>query len=148
MFAPFPRPIHTRSGACSTSISATAIPYTLNPSTDSEDPADIRGPNMQSSRMKAPTTNSRQKESHFLDKYGQRHHSYDAEKAPYPLSYDRSVLELCVSHDGIDRHSRFKLSHREALAQRFLMDVMQTVSFVKFAEGPPKRSLDLGCGVN
>lgn len=30
-------------------------------------------------------------------KHGQRHHSYDPEKAPYPVSYDRHVLELCVS---------------------------------------------------
>ena len=32
----------------------------------------------------------------FQYKYGQRHHSYDSEKAPYPLSYDKRVLELCV----------------------------------------------------
>jgi hypothetical protein len=30
----------------------------------------------------------------FLNKHGHRHHSYDPEKAPYPLSYDRQVLEL------------------------------------------------------
>ena len=38
----------------------------------------------------------RLKESQFLLKHGQRHHSYDPEKAPYPLSYDRHVLELYV----------------------------------------------------
>ena len=38
----------------------------------------------------------RQKESQFLYKYGQKHHSYDAEKAPYPVSYNPAVLELCV----------------------------------------------------
>lgn len=30
----------------------------------------------------------------FLNKHGHRHHSFDPEKAPYPLSYDRQVLEL------------------------------------------------------
>jgi hypothetical protein len=36
------------------------------------------------------------KEGHFVYKHGQRHHSYDSEKAPYPLCYDRSVLDLLV----------------------------------------------------
>ena len=30
----------------------------------------------------------------FLIKHGHRHHSFDPEKAPYPLSYDRQILEL------------------------------------------------------
>lgn len=30
----------------------------------------------------------------FLNKHGHRHHSFDPDKAPYPLSYDRQVLEL------------------------------------------------------
>src|SRR6267378_1887699 len=32
----------------------------------------------------------------FQYKYGKKHHSYDNEKAPYPLSYDKHVLELYV----------------------------------------------------
>lgn len=36
------------------------------------------------------------KEGNFTFKHGQRHHSYDSEKAPYPLCYDRPVLELLV----------------------------------------------------
>lgn len=36
----------------------------------------------------------RLKEGQFVYKHGRRHHSYDSEKAPYPLSYDRQVLEL------------------------------------------------------
>lgn len=37
---------------------------------------------------------SRLKETQFQVKYGHKHHSYDPEKAPYPVSYDRHVLEL------------------------------------------------------
>lgn len=36
----------------------------------------------------------RSKETQFQMKYGHKHHSYDPEKAPYPVSYDRRVLEL------------------------------------------------------
>jgi hypothetical protein len=36
----------------------------------------------------------RHKEGQFVYKYGKRHHSYDREKAPYPLSYDKEVLEM------------------------------------------------------
>ena len=41
--------------------------------------------------------NLRLKESQFISKHGHRHHSYDNEKAPYPLSYDRHVLEMWVA---------------------------------------------------
>jgi hypothetical protein len=36
----------------------------------------------------------RGKENQFTDKGGHRHHSYETEKAPYPLSYDKDFLEL------------------------------------------------------
>ena len=36
----------------------------------------------------------RHKEGQFVYKHGKRHHSYDSEKAPYPLSYDKEVLEM------------------------------------------------------
>ena len=36
----------------------------------------------------------RAKESQFQVKYGHRHHTYGSDKAPYPVSYDRSILEL------------------------------------------------------
>ncbi|KAH7886106.1 hypothetical protein F5I97DRAFT_2025859 [Phlebopus sp. FC_14] len=64
----------------------------------------------------------------FLNKYGHRHHSFDPEKAPYPLSYDRQVLEL------------------ESMDHKFVIHVKKSVSVVRFTNGPPHRSLDLGCG--
>ncbi|KIJ66297.1 hypothetical protein HYDPIDRAFT_86952 [Hydnomerulius pinastri MD-312] len=64
----------------------------------------------------------------FLNKHGHRHHSFDPEKAPYPLSYDRQVLEL------------------ESMDHSFVMHVKKSVSVVPFTDGPPTRSLDLGCG--
>lgn len=54
----------------------------------------------QSTLSTTSTTSSRRtgtrKEGQFVFKHGQRHHGYDNEKAPYPLSYERSVLELSV----------------------------------------------------
>ncbi len=37
-----------------------------------------------------------QPKGHFVHRHGQRHHSFDNEKAPYPMSYNRDVLETCV----------------------------------------------------
>jgi hypothetical protein len=37
---------------------------------------------------------ARAKETQFLMKYGHKHHSFDAEKAPYPVSYDRHIVEM------------------------------------------------------
>ncbi|KAF9245796.1 hypothetical protein BU15DRAFT_85484 [Melanogaster broomeanus] len=64
----------------------------------------------------------------FLNKFGHKHHSFDPEKAPYPLSYDRQVLEL------------------ESMDHAFVRRIMKSVSVVPFPDGPPQRSLDLGCG--
>lgn len=36
----------------------------------------------------------RAKETQFQIKYGHKHHTYGSDKAPYPVSYDRSILEL------------------------------------------------------
>ncbi|EFI28681.1 hypothetical protein CC1G_01857 [Coprinopsis cinerea okayama7 len=70
---------------------------------------------------------TRTKELQFLRKYGHRHHSYDNEKAPYPLSYDKHVLEM------------------EALDNRLTQHLRGSSSFVNFDESPA-RVLDLGCG--
>ncbi|KAG6837675.1 hypothetical protein H0H93_004951 [Arthromyces matolae] len=70
----------------------------------------------------------RLKEGQFHFKHGHRHHSYDSEKAPYPLSYDRHILEI------------------ESLDNRLAQHLRGSVSFVNFSEGPPDRTLDLGCG--
>ena len=34
------------------------------------------------------------REDNFTIKHGSRHHSYDSEKAPYPLSYDKEFIGL------------------------------------------------------
>lgn len=39
---------------------------------------------------------ARQRETQFILKHGRRHHSYDSEKAPYPMSYDKDIVELYV----------------------------------------------------
>ncbi|KXN88799.1 Demethylmenaquinone methyltransferase [Leucoagaricus sp. SymC.cos] len=70
------------------------------------------------------------KEGNFVFKHGQRHHSYDSEKAPYPLSYDRAVLDL------------------ESLQHKFVLTLKGSVSFVNFEDDcRPRRVLDLGCGM-
>ncbi|KAG6901217.1 hypothetical protein C0995_015205 [Termitomyces sp. Mi166 len=72
----------------------------------------------------------RLKEGQFKYKHGHRHHSYDNEKAPYPLSYDRHILEI------------------ESLDNKLAQYLRGSVSFVNFNEGLPQRTLDLGCGVH
>ncbi|KAF9502371.1 S-adenosyl-L-methionine-dependent methyltransferase [Pleurotus eryngii] len=74
---------------------------------------------------KRPGT-ARKEEPRVLD--GRLYHRYDPEKAPYPLCYDRQVLEL------------------EALDNRLMKHLKGSTSFINFSEGPPQRSLDLGCG--
>ena len=37
---------------------------------------------------------ARSKETQFLMKYGHKHHAFDAEKAPYPVSYDPLIIEM------------------------------------------------------
>jgi hypothetical protein len=55
-----------------------------------------------SSNVTTITTNgagkrlARAKETQFLMKHGHKHHSFDAEKAPYPVSYDRHIIEMLV----------------------------------------------------
>ncbi|KAJ3548860.1 hypothetical protein NMY22_g1106 [Coprinellus aureogranulatus] len=70
---------------------------------------------------------ARQRETQFILKYGRRHHSYDSEKAPYPMCYDKDIVEL------------------EALDNRLTQHLRGSSSFVNF-EQPPTRVLDLGCG--
>ncbi|KAF5368561.1 hypothetical protein D9758_002245 [Tetrapyrgos nigripes] len=72
----------------------------------------------------------RLKESQFISKNGQKLHSIDPEKAPYPLSYDRHFLEL------------------ESLDNRLTSFLRNgTVSFIDFPKDEiPEHCLDLGCG--
>ncbi|KAK0465575.1 uncharacterized protein EV420DRAFT_1514980 [Desarmillaria tabescens] len=48
----------------------------------------------------------RLKESSFTIKFGSRYHSFDNEKAPYPLCYDRHVLELESLDNRFVKHLR------------------------------------------
>ncbi|KAK7465408.1 hypothetical protein VKT23_005386 [Stygiomarasmius scandens] len=71
------------------------------------------------------------KDSQFEIKNGQKLHSFDAEKAPYPLSYDKHILEL----ESLDNR-----------LTKFLRNGSQ--SFFNFPEDEqPCRCLDLGCGM-
>ncbi|KAJ3539166.1 hypothetical protein NM688_g6406 [Phlebia brevispora] len=71
---------------------------------------------------------SGKKENQFLLREGSRLHAYDRDKAPYPFSYDRDLLELsCIDHALIYR-------------------LKQSVTVINFKE-LPKRCLDLGTGL-
>lgn len=95
MFGPFPRPAQARSLPTSSPKQS----YTLShhDTLSSLNMADTGYPYNAIDANKSPTASSKQKECHFLIKHGSRHHSYDLEKAPYPLSYDRVVFEVCVA---------------------------------------------------
>jgi hypothetical protein len=66
-----------------------------------QDIPDITSPSPRTTTVTSASLDSkrrtRTKESQFVLKYGSKHHSYDQEKAPYPLSYDKHVLDLSVS---------------------------------------------------
>ncbi|TRM66078.1 hypothetical protein BD626DRAFT_196556 [Schizophyllum amplum] len=73
------------------------------------------------------------KGAQFTIKHGQRHHAYDPEKAPYAVSYDRTILELEALDLALVKHLR-----------------EGSVSFVNYDsedyDAHPQRVLDLGCG--
>lgn len=74
---------------------------------------------------------TRLKETQFTYRYGQKLHSFEPEKAPYPVSYDKEILEL---------------EHLDGQLVKYLRQ--GSVSFIDFLEGErPQRCLDLGCGV-
>lgn len=54
--------------------------------------SDSSGQSTPSSDKKPPATRI----GDFVIRHGQRLHAFDSEKAPYPLSYERSVLEMSV----------------------------------------------------
>jgi len=82
----------------------------------------------------------------FQYKYGQRHHSYDSEKAPYPLSYDKHVLELYVLPFPLSIANFLIPVYSESLDNRLAQYLRGSISFANLDE-PPTRVLDLGCGV-
>ncbi|KAJ3725582.1 hypothetical protein DFJ43DRAFT_1002537 [Lentinula guzmanii] len=73
---------------------------------------------------------TRSKETQFNYRYGQKLHSFEPEKAPYPISYDKDILEL---------------EHLDGQLVKYLRQ--GSVSFLNFHEAErPQRCLDLGCG--
>ncbi|KAJ7446496.1 hypothetical protein B0H11DRAFT_2084990 [Mycena galericulata] len=83
------------------------------------------------------STKRQPRKGQFENKHGQRHHTYDREKAPYPIAYSKHVLEL------------------ESIDMRLVSHMNNgSVSFVDFSDenwtddgvATPERSLDLGCG--
>ncbi|KAJ3829833.1 hypothetical protein F5880DRAFT_1519593 [Lentinula raphanica] len=73
---------------------------------------------------------TRLKETQFNYRYGQKLHSFEPEKAPYPISYDSEILEL---------------EHLDGQLVKYLRE--GSISFVNFLEAElPQRCLDLGCG--
>lgn len=103
-----------------------------------------------SSYTLTPTFDTK-RQSRFKDefhyKYGQRLHSYDNEKAPYPLSYDRHVLEMYVVPLVVLEEANWSFKNRESLDNRLCQHLRGSASFVNFKGDPPERILDLGCGV-
>ncbi|KAI9460513.1 hypothetical protein BJY52DRAFT_1262153 [Lactarius psammicola] len=81
-------------------------------------------------RSTLPLTEPRRKENQFVEKHGRKHHDYPPGKAPYPISYDKDVLDS----DAMDHH-----------LWRTLFDSRPTLMVTP--NYPPKRVLDLGCGV-
>ena len=74
----------------------------MHPSSFLQDRGELRetlpSPVIQSSASNGSSVDgkrqARQRESQFILKHGRRHHSYDSEKAPYPMSYDKDIVEL------------------------------------------------------
>ncbi|KAH9942928.1 hypothetical protein B0H21DRAFT_866139, partial [Amylocystis lapponica] len=69
------------------------------------------------------------KENKFFFQHGSKLHSYGRDKAPYPLSYNREVMELSL----MDRS--------------LMIETHKSVSFVDFNGKLPKRCLDVGTGM-
>lgn len=44
-------------------------------------------------RPTLPVAEPRRKENQFVKKRGRKHHNYPPGKAPYPISYDRDILD-------------------------------------------------------
>lgn len=72
---------------------------------------------------------SAKREDKWILQHGSKLHSYGRDKAPYPFSYNREVLDMsCTDH-------------------AFIARMKGSVSFVDFKGDPPRRCLDLGTGL-
>ncbi|OSD03293.1 hypothetical protein PYCCODRAFT_1477156, partial [Trametes coccinea BRFM310] len=71
----------------------------------------------------------RGKEHQFVYRHGSKLHAYDRDKAPYPCSFDRDVVEL------------------QCLDNSMIVESKGSASFIDFKDKPPKRCLDIGTGL-
>ncbi|KAI8990481.1 hypothetical protein BD414DRAFT_535785 [Trametes punicea] len=77
---------------------------------------------------RSPKT-ARAKEYQFVYRNGSKLHAYDRDKAPYPCSFDRDVVEL------------------QCLDNSMIVQSKGSASFIDFKDKPPKRCLDIGTGL-
>jgi hypothetical protein len=101
-------------------------------------------------RSTFPAAEPRRKENQFVIKRGHKHHNYPPGKAPYPISYDRDILDRYSSLSSTKSHSRTSKSFSVSDAMDHhlwsgLFDDRPTMMVTP--NYPPKRVLDLGCGV-
>ncbi|KAH8099373.1 S-adenosyl-L-methionine-dependent methyltransferase [Cristinia sonorae] len=99
---------------------------TLENSSDGSSFHDVNG----SSGSGTPSRRqSNKKENQFIYSHGSKLHAYGRDKAPYPFSYNREVLELwCLDHA-----LQYSLQH--------------SATFVNLNGVEPKRCLDVGTGL-
>ncbi|KAH9898183.1 hypothetical protein C8Q73DRAFT_390377 [Cubamyces lactineus] len=71
----------------------------------------------------------RGKEHQFIYRHGSKLHAYDRDKAPYPCSFDRDVVEL------------------QCMDNAMIVESKGSASFIDFKDHPPKRCLDIGTGL-
>ncbi|KAF7307089.1 UBIQUITIN-CONJUGAT-2 domain-containing protein [Mycena indigotica] len=86
--------------------------------------------------MQPPTRTPRK--SLFDNKHGQRYHTFEHKKAPYPLAYTKSVFEL----ESID----MRLVHHMNDGSVSFVDFTDENWTAEGSSSTPQRSLDLGCG--
>lgn len=89
-----------------------------------------------------------QPSSCFTTKGGKKHHAFPGTQAPYPLSYERDILDLYVLCLPSPRLRSSFSCNRDVLDASYISQLKGSHSFVNYPSGKtPTRSLDLGCGV-
>ncbi|KIP11772.1 hypothetical protein PHLGIDRAFT_99241 [Phlebiopsis gigantea 11061_1 CR5-6] len=83
------------------------------------------------SRPSSKKSSARSQEHHgdFVYRRGSKCHAYSKNVAPYPLSYNREAVEMNL----LDRALMYRTN--------------RSVTFMDYKDKPPKRVLDLGCGL-
>ncbi|KAI0830529.1 hypothetical protein BC628DRAFT_874999 [Trametes gibbosa] len=92
-------------------------------------PRSVRNTRLSCSSSSASHRTPRGKEHQFVYVNGSKLHAYDRDKAPYPSSFDRDVIEL------------------QCLDNAMIVATKGAASFINFKDKPPKRCLDIGTGL-